>query len=188
MRADARRNQERLLAAARAAFSTRGTDASLEDIARRAGVGIGTLYRRFPTREALIEAVVHDDQRRLCDLGRRLLDADAPLDALAEWLAALVAHAAAFRGLAASLSSGRCDGSSALGTSCREVQATGAALVARAQRAGLIRADARADDVLDLAVAVAWVSGQSGAAEDDRAARLLDFALHGLRPQSRNES
>src|SRR5216683_1164509 len=91
MRADARRNYERLLSAAAAAFATRGADdVSLEEIARRAGVGIGTLYRHFPTRQALLEAVYRDQVEALRARADELAEAESPGDALAEWLRAMV--------------------------------------------------------------------------------------------------
>src|SRR5260370_41542128 len=92
MRADARRNYERLLAAALAAFAERGADdVSLEEIARRAGVGIGTLYRHFPTRPALLEAVYRDQVEALGTLAGQLLTAESPGAAIREWVPALVA-------------------------------------------------------------------------------------------------
>jgi AcrR family transcriptional regulator len=93
MRADARRNHERLLAEARAAFAAHGTDASLEDVARRAGVGIGTLYRHFPTRHALLSAVFEDAVSDLLARSRELLDAPEPCTALVTWLREIVSHA-----------------------------------------------------------------------------------------------
>src|SRR5215469_2028522 len=91
MRADARRNYERLLAEAAAAFAERGADdVSLEEIARRACVGIGTLYRHFPTRPALLEAVYKDQVEGLGTLAAKLLTSESPGDALAEWVRALV--------------------------------------------------------------------------------------------------
>ena len=99
-RADARRNSERLLAEADAAFREHGTQASLENIARRAGVAIGTLYAHFPNRLALVSALLRERHDALFGLGRRLLT-DPPAEALAAWVRAVVAHAAAYRGLGA---------------------------------------------------------------------------------------
>ena len=103
LRADAQRNREALLLAAAAAFGENGVDTSLEDIAQRAHVGIGTLYRNFPTRETLIEAVYRNEVERLCDSIAEL-QAELPADqALAEWMQRFVAHVARKRGMAAAL-------------------------------------------------------------------------------------
>src|SRR5258708_18774104 len=100
MRADARRNYERLLTAAFAAFAERGADdVSLEEIARRAGVGIGTLYRHFPTRPALLEAVYRDQVEALGVLAGKLMTAESPSAALREWMRALVEFSISKRGL-----------------------------------------------------------------------------------------
>src|SRR5881227_1228774 len=100
MRADARRNYERLLAAARAAFAEHGVDASLDDIARSAGVGPGTLYRHFPTRHALLEAVLGDAQATLLAEAEKLATEPDPDAALLTWMRGLATHSRTFRGLA----------------------------------------------------------------------------------------
>ncbi len=99
MRADARRNYERLVATATAAFAERGAEASLDDIARRAGVGSGTLYRHFPTRQALLEAVYRDQVEELCSQARELLASPSPGDAFATWLRAMASYMTTKRGL-----------------------------------------------------------------------------------------
>src|ERR1043166_296671 len=103
MRADARRNYERLLEQARIAFADFGVDASLDEIARRAGVASGTLYRHFPTRLDLIEAVLSDQIAQLVDLRRRLLTAEDEFDALSTWLRAVLRHGLTYRGLSAAV-------------------------------------------------------------------------------------
>lgn len=178
LRADARRNRARLLEAAGAAFAEHGTAASLEDVARRAGVGIGTLYRHFPSRDDLIEAVIHDEVDEIVASGAALVGADDPVDALRTWLRAIVAHAARFRGLAASLAAAA-DGTGCLADACNRKAATAAALLERARQAGALRADAAVDDVLDLVSALAWVAEQGRRDDVDR---LLDIVLDGLRP------
>ncbi len=105
LRADARRNYERLLAEARSAFAEHGTDASLEDVARRAGVGIGTLYRHFPNRHALMSAVFEDAVSDLLARSRELLTDPQPCTALVTWLREIVTHAGEYRGLARALMS-----------------------------------------------------------------------------------
>src|SRR5213083_2740800 len=103
MRADARRNYERLLAAARAAFAEHGVDASLDDIARSAGVGPGTLYRHFPTRQALLERVLQEAQGVLVAAAEADADLADPHAALVSWLRRLADHSMSFRGLAEAL-------------------------------------------------------------------------------------
>jgi AcrR family transcriptional regulator len=93
-RVDAERNRLRLLEAARAAFSEGGTTVSLEEIARQAGVGIGTLYRHFPTRDALIAEVYRNEMQKLCDRARELADSRPPLEALRSWLLLFVDYLA----------------------------------------------------------------------------------------------
>src|SRR5262245_66017649 len=103
MRADARRNYERLLAQAKIAFAEFGVEASLDEIARRAGVASGTLYRHFPTRLDLIEAVLAEQIAELVDLGRRLLTVEDEFDALSTWLRAALRHGLTYRGLSAAV-------------------------------------------------------------------------------------
>ncbi|MEQ4206287.1 helix-turn-helix domain-containing protein [Actinopolymorpha sp. B9G3] len=179
MRADARRNYERLLAVARDVFAEHGTDASLRDVARRAGVGIGTLYRRFPTRESLLEAIVRDGFDNLRTSAQELLGAQLPRDALLTWLRQLAAGSATFRGLPESVMAALHDEDSELHASCQAMRTAGAQLLDRAQRSGAVRADVTADELLALAAGVAWVSKQSpgGAALVDR---LLTLANDGL--------
>src|SRR5579863_470737 len=174
MRADARRNYQRLLAAAGAAFAERGADdVSLEEIARRAGVGIGTLYRHFPTRQALLEAVYRDQVDALEVLVAKLLQSDSPGAALAEWLAALMAFGKAKRSLTAAMLD------SELLSSCKEMlHGATDVLLARAQQAGAVRADVQGTDVIRLthAVSLAADMGQ----DPGQADRMLALVLAGV--------
>jgi AcrR family transcriptional regulator len=179
LRADAQRNRARLLEAADEAFSAQGTDASLDDIARRAGVGIGTLYRHFPTRDALVDALIASRNDRLITLGNELLEADDPLEALRTWFRAQLHHSATYKGLATSLVEATCTTGSQLATACQVLTALGAALLARAQQHGLVRADVTSDEVLDLVSAVSLVAERGERTNGDR---LLELALDGLRP------
>jgi AcrR family transcriptional regulator len=180
-RADAQRNVEKLVAAARQAFAAEGPNASLDDIARKAGVGSGTLYRHFPTRVSLLEAVYRDGVERLCEEGNRLVETDLPPDeALVSWLHEFVGYAAVKRGLAGPLTSAL-GHDSGLFTECRTMlQATGGLLLRRAQEAGLIRSDVATYDILRLASAIAHAGEMSpeGAALSER---LLAIAMDGLR-------
>ena len=136
-RADAVRNRARIVETASQVFAARGADASLEEIARGAGVGIGTLYRHFPTRDDLVEAVFHDRIDELQALAEELLASDVPGEALAVWLHAQLEQAATCRGLAAeamlTMLADRDEPSA-----CESMRRAGAALLARAQAAGQV--------------------------------------------------
>ncbi|MGW5419722.1 TetR/AcrR family transcriptional regulator [Streptomyces sp. NPDC003943] len=181
MRADARRNHERLLAEARAAFAAHGTDASLEDIARRAGVGIGTLYRHFPSREALLGAVFQDALAALLRRSAELTEDPDPCAALMTWLRTLIAHASEYRGLSIALMSASPDGSSALSACRGPLRAAGTRLLDRARAAGTVRADVPIGDLIQLTNAIALAAERSP--EDPGLAdRLLDLTVRGLKP------
>jgi AcrR family transcriptional regulator len=175
LRADARRNRERLLAAADHAFRRHGVNASLDDIARAAGVGIGTLYRHFPTRDDLILALVAADLDRVAALADEYADRT---DALERWLDELVRHTIAYRGLAEAVVAAT-DSPTALGACCDRVHGAGARLVRREQQRGTLRSDADPDDVIDLANAIAWLT--EGERSPRRRRRLLRLAIDGLR-------
>ncbi|MFC9653660.1 MULTISPECIES: TetR/AcrR family transcriptional regulator [unclassified Streptomyces] len=181
MRADARRNYEQLIAAARVAFHEQGSDASLDDIAKRAGVGPGTLYRHFPHRDALLAAVIGDSIDALHSKAEELLAMDDPDEALAIWTRAAIAHAGIYRGLAASLMSSMYDEGSPLHTSCTRTHRAGAELLARAQRLGRVNPSADATDLFELVAAIAWVSEQSPEGRRGSVDRLLPLLFDGLR-------
>ncbi|WP_329175708.1 TetR/AcrR family transcriptional regulator [Streptomyces sp. NBC_01477] len=178
-RADGQRNYERLLSEARAAFAEHGTDVSLRDVARRAGVGIGTLYRHFPTRDALIEAAFRHGLEDLADRAGVLLDAESPSDALAEWLLAFAAAFARYQGLPASLLAALRDETSSLHESCEGMRDGAGRLLARAQRDGAIRPDLTVGELLSLTTAVAWAAQQSPPGTDPTA-RLLGLLRTGI--------
>jgi AcrR family transcriptional regulator len=183
MRADAQRNYARLLSAASAAFTEHGADdVSLEEIARRAGVGIGTLYRHFPTRQALLEAVYRDQVEILRARADELLESGTPADALAAWLRALMAFMSTKRSLTtvmlATLSK-----ESELMTACSKVMKDSAeALVARAQAAGVIRMDVTSTDLIRLLHGVS-IATERQPTDPGQANRLFALVLDGLRPQ-----
>ncbi|WP_326699493.1 TetR/AcrR family transcriptional regulator [Streptomyces sp. NBC_01754] len=180
MRADARRNHDRLLGEARASFAEHGTDASLEDIARRAGVGIGTLYRHFPTRHALMNAVFQEALAALLTRSGELAESEQPCSALVEWLGAIVTHAGEYRGLAQALMSASADRDSAL-TACHvPLRQAGARMLVRAQASGAVRADVSIDDLLQLTNAIALAAEQTPG-DPALADRLLRLTLQGLR-------
>src|SRR5689334_892070 len=148
-RADARRNYEKVLAAAREAFAEGGESTALEEIARRAGVGIGTLYRHFPNRQALLEAVYVDEVEAVCRTAAELEDAD-PWDALSQWLARLVAYMATKHALIGELTE-YLDKDAELFATCRaSLYGAGETLLARAQEAGVVREDVSVADLMQL--------------------------------------
>lgn len=150
LRADARRNRARVLEAARAAFAAEGASVPLDEIARRAGLGAGTVYRHFPTKEALFEAVVHDRLRQLTEDGRALsADAD-PGEALFRFIERLVTEAALKRDLIDALNGAGVDITVALAGVVGELRAETGRLLARAQRAGAIRDDIDISDLMAL--------------------------------------
>jgi AcrR family transcriptional regulator len=183
MRADARRNYERLLSAALAAFAEHGADdASLEEIARRAGVGIGTLYRHFPTRQALLEAVYRDQVEALRARADELRESDSPADALAAWLRALVAFSSTKHSLTTSLLETLGKDSDLLSACSMVICGAADTLLTRAQQAGVVRADADPMDLIRLVHAVNLAT-QRGPTDPGQTDRLLGLILDGLRPQ-----
>ncbi|MFF1694192.1 TetR/AcrR family transcriptional regulator [Streptomyces sp. NPDC058257] len=181
-RADARRNYDRLLAQARAAFAEHGTDASLEDIARHANVGIGTLYRHFPNRHALMSAVFEEAVSDLLDHSYALLKDPHPCSALVTWLRAIITHAGEYRGLSRALMSASHDDSSALSRCSRPMREAGTALLVRAQQAGAVRHGVSIGDLMQLTNAIA-LAAEETPDEPELADRLLMLTLRGLKPE-----
>jgi AcrR family transcriptional regulator len=183
MRADARRNYQALVSAASAAFLEHGADdASLEEIARRAGVGIGTLYRHFPTRQALLEAVYRDQVELICARASELLDSAPPEEALVTWLRALVQFGSTKRSLTSALLA-TLDKDSELLSSCSAMMRQSAdALLTRAQDAGVVRRDAQSVDVLRMVHGVSMVA-QRTPADAGQADRMIGLIMDGLRYQ-----
>jgi AcrR family transcriptional regulator len=174
-RADARRNFDALITAARAVFAEQGTDASLEEVARRAGVGIGTLYRNFPTRQDLFERVYIGEVEDLCAVARDVAERE-PWAALAAWLRRFIDYIATKRALMEALSTG-----SPVFAVCRaEMYAAGTPLFERARAAGEVRADLEFDDL------VRMLSGLTSATftDDEQRERVFRIALDGIRARS----
>ena len=175
LRSDARENRDRLLKAARAAFAV-GDQVSLEAVARDAGVGIATLYRNFPNREALVEAVYRDQVEDLRAGAADLLEKREPVDALRTWMGLFAEWADAKRGMVQTLAAMRSTGSVDFDASRREIEAIIDSMLAAGIRSGELRADVSAADVRSL------LAGILAAANDpDQSARLFDFAIDGLR-------
>jgi AcrR family transcriptional regulator len=174
-RADARANHDKLVAAARALFTEKGTSAPLEEVAERAGVGIGTLYRHFPTRHALLEAVYVDEVEAMARAATELEELP-PWDALSQWLRQYVGFAATKRALNEALM--ETDPSSNVLLTCRTaIVGAGTTLVERAQDAGVVRNDTSFLDIVRMVGAIAMVPTE----DPEQKRRLLELALDGLR-------
>ena len=175
-RADARRNYDKLVAAARDAFAEHGTSASLEEVARRAGVGIGTLYRRFPSRQDLLEAVYVEELADVCQSADELTDLP-PWEALSAWLHRLVEYVGRKHALAEELWN-YLDRDAEFFSGCRTALfVAGEPLLARAQAAHEVREDVDYNDVIQMVGGI----GKNPATPPEQVARILDLALDGLR-------
>lgn len=164
MRADARRNYDQLFAAAGEVVAEQGVDASLRDIARRADVGLATLFRHFPTRESLLEALLRTGFNELEARAAELELSSSPGDALVSWLQEFVVCADTYRGVVELMTAAIEDPESALHASCVGMRAGGAKLLSRAQAAGVARTDIDGTDLYALAGALAWLRAQSSLA------------------------
>lgn len=173
MRADARKNYEQLLEVARTAIEQDGAGTSLRDIARKAGVGLGTLYRHFPTRGALLETLLRGAWEELNFKSRSLQAAENPDEALVSWLGDFVEVTRMYRGLVYEMADAYADENSALHASCLATRASAAALLARAQMQGTARRDINETDVFALVGALAWISEQPSL--EGRANHMFDL-------------
>jgi AcrR family transcriptional regulator len=178
-RADAQRNRARLIEVAKSMFSEGGADTSLEAIAKAAGVGIGTLYRHFPTRDTLIEAVYRTETQHLAQAARRFSETLPPVEALRAWLRLFVDHIATKQVMSPVLASMVGGPSGLYAESGAQVKAAIALLVDRAVASGDIRLDI---DPLDLLRALAGVAGISAVPGwEESAKRLVDILIAGVR-------
>jgi AcrR family transcriptional regulator len=178
-RSDARRNYDKLIAAGRDAFTEDGKAASLEDVARRAGVGIGTLYRHFPSRQNLLEAVYVEEVDALCRSAVELAD-EPPWEALVGWLHRFVGYLATKRALADELLL-YIDRDAEFFHGCRAAfYAAGEQLLVRAQEARVVRGDTDFDEVIQMVMGISKIA----TAEPAQVERILDLALDGLRYQA----
>jgi AcrR family transcriptional regulator len=168
-----------LVEQAKIAFAEFGADASLDEIARRAGVASGTLYRHFPTRLDLIEAVLTEQIAELVELGHGLLTVEDEFDALSTWLRAALTHGLTYRGLSAAVMNSALD-RGLVSTWHAEMFEVGAALLARARQSGVVVADADEADVLKMVSAIAWAA-QDTPDSSAQADRLLALLMNGLR-------
>ncbi|WP_043341313.1 TetR/AcrR family transcriptional regulator [Belnapia moabensis] len=178
-RADATRNRDRLLAAARTVFNQGSPAASLEAVAREAGLGIGTLYRHFPTREALYEAVYRREVDQLVELAARLSAELPPTEALRHWLAANVEFIATKKGMAAALATVSHKSSESIASALDRLRAALGGLLRRATEAGDLRGDLDAEELLLALVGVCYA--QEGPDWRSKVLRVLDVLITGLR-------
>jgi AcrR family transcriptional regulator len=179
MRADARRNRDKLVAAALALFTEKGTDVALESVAQQAGVGVGTLYRHFPTRDALVEAVYLNELDRLHAGAAELLASYPPDEALERWLDLFVQYAVTKRGLAGALRSIFESGGDLYAESRAKIVNALGSLLDAAGAQGTVRSDLDPEDVL-LAMGGIW-SLPDEPDWDGRARKLLGLVMDGLR-------
>jgi AcrR family transcriptional regulator len=178
-RADATRNRERVLEAAKTVFSAGGPDASLEAVAKRAGVGIGTLYRHFPTREALFEAVYRREVEQLSELAEQLKSAASPVDALRRWLKSNIEFVATKKGMITALALVVQGSSELYAYSFDRLTKAVGTLLDRAVAAGEIRADISPEDVLRALIGMCYMHEQPG--WQSTVLRLMDVFIDGLR-------
>ncbi|MEU6609502.1 TetR/AcrR family transcriptional regulator [Streptomyces shenzhenensis] len=178
MRADARKNRDHLLAVAGTAIAEQGVDVSLRDIARRADVGLATLLRHFPTREALLEALLRTSFDELTAKADEFETSSSPEDALVSWLRDCTAWTTEYRGVTVLMAAAIEDTESALHASCVTLRATGARLLTRAQAAGTARTDIDGADLFALIAALAWLGDQPSLAP--RADHLFDVVASAL--------
>ena len=184
-RTDAQRNRLRLLETARTVFADKGAEASLDEIARAAGVGIGTLYRHFPTRDALVEEVYRNASQQMADAATALAEAHPPVEALRQWLRLFVDHLATKRMMAEALNALVGAKSELYATSGAQVKAAVALLVDRAVATGEIQLSMEPLDLLRALAGIANIG--SGPGWEENARRLVDILIAGMRPPPRGD-
>jgi AcrR family transcriptional regulator len=176
-RADARRNYEKVLAAAREAFAEGGESTALEEIARRAGVGIGTLYRHFPNRQALLETLYLEEVEGICRMAAEQRESADPWEALTSWFERFIGYIATKQALAAELTNYLDRDAQLFKSSRAALWAAGEPLLTRAQEAGVVRPDAEIGDVMHMVMGIAKVPSS----DPEQTAHILRIALDGLR-------
>lgn len=181
LRADAARNRESVLAAATRVFATADTEPSMREIARRAGVGVATLYRHFPTREALVDAVYHDQVVRLTTGARNLLQAHPPARALRLWMDLFADWLATKHGMTDTLLAMIDTGDISLAHSRHELLSAITTILDAGAAADEIRTDISAEDIATALLAILATCGNPG--HRAQAQRLLDLLMDGLKPQ-----
>jgi AcrR family transcriptional regulator len=175
LRIDAERNRQRILVAAEEVFLERGAGVSLDEVAKRAKVGIGTLYRRFPTREALLAATSNERFLSVAEASRARAADHGPGDAMRQFLEDLAMNTSVYRSLAASLGTVIQHGT----PGCTAITAEGQRLLRRAQDAGIIRGDASFDDIISVVSAIS-IAVEKDSAPVSRIAYLVNLLLYGM--------
>ena len=176
-RADARRNYDKVLAAAREAFAEGGESTALEEIARRAGVGIGTLYRNFPNRQALLETLYLEEVEGICRMAEEQRESADPWEALASWFERFIGYIATKQALAAELTNYLDRDAQLFKSSRAALWAAGEPLLTRAQEAGVVRPDAEIGDVMHMVMGIAKIPS----ADPSQTTHIVRIALDGLR-------
>lgn len=178
-RSDAQRNRTGILEVAERIIARDGTQASLREIAREAGVGLGTLYRHFPTRDDLLQEVLRSGFDELAQTAARLTASHGPFEALQKWIDAFVEKTSARQDLTASFVARIRDPSSSLYASCAQMRQSAETLLGRAQAEGSIRTDLESTELLSLCASIAWLADQGELSPSQRR-RLLTLMLEGL--------
>jgi AcrR family transcriptional regulator len=186
MRSDAQKNYTHLLAVAREVITEHGADASLRDIARKADVGLGTLYRHFPTREALLDALLRSTLDELTQKASDLETSTSPGEALVSWFREGVGFVHSFSGAVALMATAVADPDSALHASCSSVRSAGERLLLRAQAGGMARADLDGADLFALMAALGWLGDQPSFAP--RSDHLFDIIVSAIQPRRSSTS
>jgi AcrR family transcriptional regulator len=180
LRADAQRNYDKLVAAAREVFAERGAEGSLDEIAKRAGVGPGTLYRHFPTRDDLIDALMRDWSARVVSDSEAAVEADLPArETLERWFADLVKHLTLHRGAAAKLSAAFDDPSSPIYRKCQMLADANEHVITHLTKTQALRDNVEPRQVMRLVSGVATVVDQAGL-DSDQATPMLDIVIDGI--------
>lgn len=180
LRADAQRNYDKIVLAARAVFRERGAEGSLDEIAKRAGVGPGTLYRHFPHRDALIDAVMRDWSERINSDSEELASSELPVrEALATWFSRFVENVGIYQGAAAKVMAAMDDPSSPIHRKCQVLVAANEKVLQKARAAGALRPGVDAREVMRLVSGVATVVDQSGIGPAG-AEPMLEIVLDGI--------
>ncbi len=180
MRADAQRNYDKLLTAARDAFREHGSAASLDDIAKRAGVGPGTLYRHFPTRDALIDAVMKDWADRVSADSKAVVESGLPgREALSMWFEHFIGHMSLYRGAAQKFVASMDDPSTPIYRKCQVLAAANNEVLTHVAESGVLREDVDSREVMRMVSGVASVIDQASMSKED-AKPMLDIILNGI--------
>ncbi|WP_084436061.1 TetR/AcrR family transcriptional regulator [Aldersonia kunmingensis] len=183
MRADARRNYERIVEVATQNFLEQGVDASLDEIAKKAGVGAGTLYRHFPTRDLLLAAALRHNVGRLTADAKAYAVTASPKEGLAQWIRDLARHVGSFAGLPETIIAAGQDPDSPLFTSCAGIREVGREVLTRAQESGAARQDLEIDELFTVANMIGMVDRRTDCSGMPATERLIALLFDGVTPR-----